>query len=138
MARLVLDTNSLLQCISRRSAFHEIWLSLLDGRNLLCVSNEILAEYEEILERLAGVDTAKIIIETILNNPRNLLFTPYYHFDLIQSDPDDNKFVDCAVVANAQFIVTEDRHFDAVKRCPFPRIEVIELDSFLEIVMSQG
>ena len=110
----------------------------MDGTNILCVSGEILNEYEEILERLAGVDTAKIIIETILNNPHTLLFTPYYHFDLIQSDPDDNKFVDCAVVANAQFIVTEDRHFDAVKRCPFLRIEVIELDSFLEIVMSQG
>ena len=108
------------------------------GRISYVSQREILNEYEEILERLAGVDTAKIIIETILNNPRNLLFTPYYHFDLTQSDPDDNKLVDCAVVANAQFIVTEDRHFDAVKRCPFPRIEVIELDSFLEIVMSQG
>lgn len=108
------------------------------GRISYVSQREILNEYEEILERLAGVDTAKIIIETILNNPRNLLFTPYYHFDLIQSDPDDNKFVDCAVVANAQFIVTEDRHFDAVKRCPFPQIEVIKLDSFLEIVMSQG
>ena len=103
------------------------------GRIFYVSQGKILNEYEEILERLAGVDTAKIIIETILNNPHTLLFTPYYHFDLIQSDPDDNKFVDCAVVANAQFIVTEDRHFDAVKRCPFPRIEVIELDSFLEI-----
>ena len=45
MARIVLDTNCLLQCISRRSRYHEIWLSLLDGRNIMCVTNEILEEY---------------------------------------------------------------------------------------------
>ena len=45
MARLVLDTNSLIQCISRRSRYHELWLSFLDGRNTLCVTTEILQEY---------------------------------------------------------------------------------------------
>ena len=44
------------------------------------------------------------------------LFTPCYHCNLIKLVPDDNKFVDCAVVANAKFIVTENRHFDSVKR----------------------
>lgn len=131
MSRIVLDTNSLIQCISSKSRYRQIWNSFTDGTNELCVSGEILNEYEEILERLAGVDTAKLIIETILNNPYTLLFTPYYHFNLIKSDPDDNKFVDCAVVANAKFIVTEDRHFDCVKSCPFPKIEIVGLDSFL-------
>lgn len=50
MAHLVLDTNSLIQCIAHRSRYHKIWLSLLEGRNKLCVSNEILEEYEEVLE----------------------------------------------------------------------------------------
>jgi len=47
MSRLVIDTNSLLQCISRRSIYHDLWISLLDGRNTLCVSTEILEEYED-------------------------------------------------------------------------------------------
>lgn len=51
---------------------------------------------------------------------------------LIKTDPDDNKFVNCAVIANAKFIVTEDRHFEIVKKCPFPKIEIINLDSFLQ------
>ena len=51
MARLVVDTNSLIQCISRRSRYHDLWLSFLDGRNVMCVSTEILSEYAEILER---------------------------------------------------------------------------------------
>lgn len=111
MNRIVLDTNSLIQCISPKSRYRKIWDCFLDGTNQLCVSDEILNEYEEILERLAGVEIAKLVIDVILNNPYTLFFTPYYNFNLIKSDPDDNKFVDCAIVANAKFIVTEDHHF---------------------------
>ena len=132
MSRIVLDTNSLVQSIPSRSRYRQVWDSFKDGTHELCVSGEILNEYEEVLERLAGMDTAKLIIETILNNPHTLLFTPYFHFNLIKADSDDNKFVDCAVIANAKFIVTEDRHFDSVKDCPFPQVEIIGLDAFLE------
>ena len=135
MSRIVLDTNSLVQSIPSKSYYRPIWDSFTNGINELCVSGEILNEYEEVLERLAGIDTAKIIIETIINNPHTLLFTPYYHFNLIKKDPDDNKFVDCAVIANAKFIVTEDRHFEIVKKCPFPKIEIINLDSFLQTLI---
>ena len=55
----------------------------------------------------------KLTLDVILNNPYTSFLTPYYKFNLIKSDPDDNKFVDCAVIANAKFIVTEDRHFVA-------------------------
>ena len=132
MSRIVLDTNSLVQCLPSRSRYHEVWRSLADGRNTLCVSMEILNEYEEVLERLAGVDVAQLTVDTILNNSYTLLFTPYYHFDLIKADPDDNKFVDCAVVANARCIVTNDRHFDVVKRCSFPKVEIVDLVAFFK------
>lgn len=132
MSRIVLDANSLIQSIPSKSQYRRIWDSFADGINELCVSGEILNEYEEILERLAGIDTAKLIIEAILNNPYTHFVTPYYHFNLIKSDPDDNKFIDCAVAANARYVVTEDRHFDSVKTCPFPKIEIIDLDSFLK------
>ena len=68
MARLVLDTNSLLQCISRRSRYHDLWLSLIDGRNIFCVTTEILQEYAEILERKAGSKFAELALEVITNN----------------------------------------------------------------------
>lgn len=61
-----------------------------------------------------------------------LLFTPYFHFNLIKSDPDDNMFVDCAIVANAKFILTEDKHFNILKQYPFPKVDIIGLDRFLE------
>lgn len=134
MARLVLDTNSLIQCIARRSRYHTIWLSLLDGRNKLCVSNEILEEYEEILERKASHAFAMFAISVIVNNPHTILITPYYHFNLITADPDDNKFVDCAVAGNARFIVTEDRHYNILRQMDFPKVNIIGLDEMLRKV----
>ncbi len=63
MARLVLDTNSLLQCISRRSLYHDLWISLMDGRNNLCVTTEILEEYTEIIERKTTARFAELALD---------------------------------------------------------------------------
>ncbi len=131
MSRIVLDTNSLIQSIPPKSVYHAIWQSFLDGTNTLCVSTEILAEYEEILQRLTDIDTAQLVIELIVNNPHTLMLSPYYKFNLITADPDDNKFVDCAIVASAKYIVTEDHHYDVLKRCSFPKVDVVDLDTFL-------
>ena len=137
MARIVLDTNSLIQSIPPKSRYHHIWLSFLDGTNELCVSTEILEEYEEILQRLTDEDTAQLVIELIINNPYTLFLTPYYKFNLISEDPDDNKFVDCAIAANAKFIVSEDHHFDVLKSCTFPKVDVIGLDLFASLLKSK-
>ncbi len=131
MARLVVDTNSLIQCISRRSRYHELWLSLLDGRNTLCVSTEVLEEYTEILQRKTSARFAELALDVITNNPYTLFVTPYYHFQLITADPDDNKFVDCAVAGNAKDIVTEDSHYDVLQDIDFPKVDIIKLDDII-------
>lgn len=131
MSRIVLDTNSLIQCISHRSRYHDIWLSILDGRNCLCVTNEIIEEYEEILERKTSHDFAILAINVILNCPNTIFVTPFFHFNLIAADPDDNKFVDCAVNGNASFIVTEDRHYDILHQVSFPQVKIVRLDEML-------
>ena len=132
MARLVLDTNSLLQCISRRSKYHDLWLSLLDGRNELCVSTEILEEYAEILERKTSPKFAELALDVLSNNPYTVFITPYYHFKLIIADPDDDKFVDCAVAGNAKYIVTEDSHYDVLHGLDFPKVDIIKLDEIIQ------
>ncbi len=132
MAKLVVDTNSLIQCISRRSRYHDLWLSFLDGRNVMCVSTEILSEYAEILERYTSHEFAEAALGVITNNPNTLFVTPYYRFRLIEADPDDDKFVDCAVACNAKFVVTDDNHFDVLKRVDFPKIDIIGLDEIIQ------
>lgn len=134
MARLVLDTNSLIQCIARRSPYHDLWLSFIDGRNLLCVSTEILNEYVEILERKTSAKFAELAVNVIVNNPNTIFITPFYKFNVIEADPDDNKFVDCAVAGNAKFIVTEDGHYDILKDLMLPRVDVIKLDDAMKLL----
>ena len=56
----------------------------------------------------------------------------YFHLKLIHQDPDDDKFVDCAFKSNAHFIVTQDHHYDILREIDFPKINVIDIDSFLK------
>ena len=102
----------------------------MDGKNKLCVSNEILEEYIEILQRLTDNETAEYVVKTILNSPFVELITPFYHFNLITVDPDDNKFVDCAISANAHYIVTNDHHYDVLKDIDFPKVNVVNIQQF--------
>lgn len=132
MRPIVLDTNSLIQSIPSRSPYHKIWKDFLCGRITLCVTTSILDEYEEILERLAGKRAASEVINVLLNSENTRLINTYYDFNLITVDPDDNKFVDCAIVANAEFIVTEDRHFNILKTISFPKVNIIGLDKFIK------
>jgi uncharacterized protein len=50
--------------------------------------------------------------------------------NLISADPDDNKFVDCAFAANAHYIVTNDKHFNILKLIPFPKIALLKIQEF--------
>ena len=100
----------------------------------MCVTTSILNEYEEILMRLAGETAATEVINVILNNSSTLLVDTYYNFNLIQADPDDNKFVDCAIAANAELIVTEDHHFDILRSIAFPKVYIVGLDSFVKML----
>lgn len=130
MRQVVLDTNCLLQSISERSRYYKIWEDFINGKYILCVTTEILEEYEEIISKKMSPFAGKIVIDTILraNNVRRI--DAQYRFNLITADIDDNKFVDCAIISNAEFIVTDDSHFNILKTIPFPKVNVINIRDF--------
>lgn len=55
----------------------------------------------------------------------------FYHWNLIEQDPDDNKFVDCAIAGKAHFIVTHDSHFNILHKIPFPKVETLTANELL-------
>ena len=132
MDNIVIDTNCLIMAISSRSGYHKIWESFLAGEFYLCISNEILEEYAEVIARNISVNAARYVVYAILERKNVKHITPFYHWHLITADPDDNKFVDCAIAANARFIVTEDHHFKVLKSIPFPSVGVVNIDEFLK------
>ena len=127
---IVLDTNCLLQSLSERSKYYDVWESFVLGQYVLCVSTEILEEYEEIISSHMSPLAAKLAVEMILRAKNVLRVDAQFRFHLITADEDDNKFVDCAIVANAEYIVSDDRHFDVLSTVPFPRVEVKKLVEF--------
>ena len=131
MARfVVLDTNCLLQSLSKRGSFYDVWAAFVMGRYILCVSTEILEEYEEIIASHISPLAAKLTIEMILRANNVIRVDAQYRFGLITADEDDNKFVDCAIVANADFIVSNDKHFSVLSTIPFPHVVVKKLTEF--------
>ena len=75
----------------------------------------------------------------VIARSRNVLRKdPYFYLDLVRQDVDDNKFVDCAFVCQADFIVTDDGHFQDVADSPFPRFRILGLDEFAERMKSQN
>ena len=134
MRHVVLATNALIQALPTRSRYHKIWTDFLAGSYCLCVSNEILSEYEEILAQLASPEVAHNVVEAIARHPKTIYRESYYRFHLLSDvDKDDDKFVDCAITVGADYIVTEDSHFNRLKQIPFPRLNVLTLDEFMQI-----
>ena len=127
---IVLDTNSLIISIAPNSPYRSVWQAFLRGDYNLCISNEIMEEYAEVLARNISPRVSEAIVYTILTRPNVIRKDPHYSFGLIEADKDDNKFVDCAIAANAKCIVTEDNHFNVLKTIPFPKVEVIGIDEF--------
>ena len=132
--RVVIDTNVLLMSIPTISEYRPIFQGLIDGKYELALSNEILSEYIEVIQNQSSVAVAKNIAELLLNKKNVIRIEPFFRWNLIAEDYDDNKFVDCAVAANAKHIVSNDRHFRTLKEVDFPPVDVVLADIFLDML----
>lgn len=136
-----LDTNVFLQIFGRKQPYHAILRALLEGRLTLAVSTDILLEYEEVTSKLSGKERwAKVVrllelIDLLHGNIRQC--QPHYRFAVVTVDPDDNKFCDCAIVAEADFVVTEDAHFAALKSAGY-KPQPIAPDEFIRQHLAPG
>lgn len=136
--RIVIDTNVLLISISRRAKHHPIFKAIIDGTINLCISNAILEEYEEVIGEHWSPSMGRNTVELLLKCPFVHRFDPHYNWILIKDDPDDDKFADCYVAASANYLVTDDKHYNVLKSTPFPPFNIISADAFLELVLAFG
>lgn len=133
MRTIVLDTNCLLAVLPSISPYHQVWCDILSGKVCLCVSNEVLEEYEEILGNRTNHQVAMSVVHAILEAPKLKKVKPSFFYHIITADPDDNKFVDCAICGNAELLVTNDTHFEILKTIEFPKVEVIRLQEYVKL-----
>ena len=99
------------------------------------ISNDILLEYEEKITDIFSRETAELILGALSLMPDVKKIETYFHLDLISSDVDDNKFIDCAFAANVHFLVTNDKHFNKLKSINFPAINIVSLEEFVNLLV---
>jgi uncharacterized protein len=126
--RLVLDTNIFLVSLAPGYKYHWIYQALLNGKYELALSNEILTEYQEQISIRYGIQRTDVTLGYLLLLPNVYLNNPSYHWQLVDKDKDDNKFVDFG--SQSDFIVSNDRHIYQIRHNDFPVVRVLKYDEF--------
>jgi len=132
--KIVLDSNVLLVALGRKSRYRPIWDAFIAGKCQLVISEDVIYEYEEILRQYSAANVADIVLEIFLESPDVIYQRVYYNWNAITHDPDDNKFFDIAIASNADYIVTNDAHFNEVSKLHFPSVKIISAEKFLDII----
>lgn len=73
------------------------------------------------------------VVDLLSFSPNSILATPHYRWNLI-ADQDDNKFVDCAISCQADYVITHDRHFNVLAEIPFPKVKTLKMFELKDIL----
>ncbi|GAV22216.1 putative toxin-antitoxin system toxin component, PIN family [Carboxydothermus pertinax] len=134
--RVVVDTNVFISGLLKK---HSYPAKILDAWILQkitpAVSRELINEYSVVLTRdkfkiLGSVEKRLLIIQKLIELPWVLFIYPLETINVIKEDPADNKVLECATAANADFIVTGDQHLLELKK--FRNIKILPPKDFIE------
>jgi len=110
--RIVLDTNVLISAVLFGGEPRKVLDLVISGSIDCTLSTAILDELRGVLERPKFGFSANVCLHIIeeLHGICDII-SPSVSVDVISSDPDDNRILECAVEAHAHFIVSDDPHF---------------------------
>lgn len=136
MIKAVIDTNGLLNSIPKNGAKRWLYDAFMAKKFQWVFSNEILSEYAEMIAYEYSQQAMELVVSILLTSENTLRFEPSYRWELVDADPDDNKFVDCALGANVDYLVTEDKHIRRLLTIPklFPPVPIVTFQQFKTIL----
>ena len=131
MLRVVLDTNILISAILFGGKPRQILEKAIRGEIRLCLSEPILEELKGVLQR-SKFDYSPEMIQFLLTELTGIadFVNPSETLNVILEDTDDNRILECAVEAKANYIITGDFHL--LKLSQYRNIEVVNTVAFLE------
>jgi len=86
--KIVLDSNILLVAIGKKSRYRPIWNAFIEAKINLIVSDDVLYEYEEIMQQRSAPGVAEIMMDIFVESPQVIYQQIYYSWNLIKQDPD--------------------------------------------------
>jgi len=129
--KIVLDTNVFISGIFFGGPPSQILQSWRKSQIKIVLTEQILEEYQRVGEELSA-KYPSINIEPIIE-----LFTIFGEFvetkgitETICEDPDDNKFIECAIASKSKLIVSGDKHL--LKISGYKEIEVFKPRQFVD------
>ncbi len=132
MLKIVIDTNVFVS-----SFFGGVPREIIDlwknGKVVLCLSQKIIEEYLEVLNRLGLEDKHEIEnLTRLFAEGYNSIFTSKTpRLKVVEDDPDDNKFIECAVALDSKFIISGDKHLKDIKK--YVDIEILSPKEFINL-----
>lgn len=111
MTRVVVDTNVFVSSFfgGNPREVIDLWKT---GRVTLCLSAPIVEEYMAVLKRLGLTDARELaeLLRLFRRGFHSLFTAETPGLRIVRSDPDDDKFIECAVALDAACIVSGDKH----------------------------
>jgi putative PIN family toxin of toxin-antitoxin system len=134
---VVIDTNVVLSAILFGGKPRQVLEKAVSGSIELAVSEPLVTELQGVLQRPKFGLSAQLI-RTILSEYGSIAIwkEPSEHFDVIPDDPSDNHFIDCAVAAKADYLITGDKHL--LNLGVFRMTKIVGVDDFLDILSVEG
>jgi putative PIN family toxin of toxin-antitoxin system len=135
MIKVVIDTNVFISSIINTKGTPAKILDLIKDEKIMMVTSlVILKEVQEVLfyphiKKLHGFDEPRVDLE--LSKIRLLaeITAGILNLEVIKNDPDDNKFIECAVEGVADYIISGDHHLREIKE--YQGIKIITPAEFL-------
>ena len=131
--RIVLDTNCFISCIGKKSPYRNVFDAFLNYQYSLCLSTDILFEYEEIFYEKWGEEVTKNLLARILRATNIISTETYFDFNL-SIDKDDDKFINVYISSNSDYLVSNDKDILILRNNSFPPINVITLQEFSALI----
>ena len=130
---VVLDTNVVLSAILFGGKPRQVLEAALSGTVRLYVSEPIVTELQSVLQRPKFGISAQFV-QTVISEIASIAgwVEPAEHFEVVKDDPTDNRFIDCAVAAKADYSVTGDNRLLKLGQCGQTRI--VNVDDFITIL----
>jgi len=128
--RVVIDTNIFIS-----SFFGGIPKEIIDlwknGKVILCLSQNIVEEYLGVLNRLGLQDKKEIhkLTKLFAEGYNSLYAAKTPKIMIVEDDPDDNKFIECAVELDSKIIISGDKHLRKIKK--YIDIEILPPRDFI-------
>ena len=128
--RVVIDTSIFIASFweGRSRTVVELWKK---GRITLCVSEAILKEYLDIIPRFNMLKKEAGKLLSLFKARKNIkIVTPSKRLKVIKEDPADNKFLECAIEARAEYILSADKHLRNLRK--YEGVRIVSSGSFLK------